>query len=459
MKNLILLTDSYKTSQYVQYPEGTTEVYSYIESRGGRYSETVFFGLQYYLEEYLSKPITKEDIDEAEIILKDHMPNNTKFNREGWEYILEKHNGYLPLEIKAVAEGTLVSVKNVLVTVVNTDPKCFWLTSYVETLLLKIWYPITVASQSNNIRNIIMRYLQETSDMPDQEIEFKLHDFGARGVSSSESGMIGGMSHLVNFLGTDTLEAVVGVKKYYQDAVLGFSIPASEHSTMTSWGKENEEAAYRNMLKQFGKEGSLLAVVSDSYDIYNAIENIWGGSLKKEVIESGATVVIRPDSGVPKDVCLAAAKLIEDKFGITYNTKGFKVFNHVRLIQGDGVNEDSIREILQAFVDEGYSATNIAFGMGGALLQKVDRDTQKFAMKCSSIKVNGKDREVFKDPITDKGKSSKKGKMSLVKETGKPHRTEQGSDGHFLNVLQTVFLNGKITKRFTMKDVRKNLRG
>ena len=385
-KNILLNTDSYKVSMFKQYPAGTTGVYSYIESRGGQYDETLMFGLQAFIKEYLLEPITQADIDIADEILTAH---GEPFNRSGWEYILSKHGGFLPVVIKAVPEGTVVPVKNVLATIENTDPECFWLTTYLETALLRaVWYPTTVATQSWTIKQVIKDYLERTGDPT--LIDFKLHDFGARGVSSMESAGIGGAAHLVNFMGTDTITGLLYAREYYNAGIAGFSIPAAEHSTVTSWGRENEVEAYRNMLKQFGREGSILAVVSDSYDIFNAASKLWGEELKEEVIASGATVVIRPDSGDPDIVCRKLVQILGEKFGYTTNDKGYKVLNNVRLIQGDGVNEHSIRMILGGFQAYGWSADNIAFGMGGALLQIVNRDTQKFAMKCSSARVNGK---------------------------------------------------------------------
>ena len=268
--SIILDTDSYKCSMYKQYPPGTEYIYSYVESRGGEYDNTVFFGLQAFIKQYLTMPIFQSDIDDAEAIITAH---GEPFNRAGWQYILDEHDGYLPLHIKAVHEGTVVPVKNVLATIVNTDAKCFWLTTWVETALLRaIWYPTTVCTQSWTIKQLIKEYIGETSDS--DNIDFKLHDFGARGVSSLESASIGSAAHLVNFRGTDTISGLLFGRKYYNGINIGFSVPASEHSTITSWGKEHEVDAYRNMLKQFAKPGSVVAVVSDSYDIYNACRSL-----------------------------------------------------------------------------------------------------------------------------------------------------------------------------------------
>ena len=459
-KNILLNTDSYKVSMFKQYPAGTTGVYSYIESRGGVYDSTLMFGLQAFIKEYLLEPITQADIDVADEILTAH---GEPFNREGWEYILSEHQGFLPLVIRAVPEGTVVPVSNVLATVENTDPKCFWLTTYLETALLRaVWYGTTVATQSKSIKNVISEYLERTGDP--STINFKLHDFGARGVSSLESAGIGGAAHLVNFMGTDTISGLLYAREYYNAGIAGFSIPAAEHSTITSWGRDNEVDAYRNMLKQFGKPASIFAVVSDSYDVFNAAENLWGGELKDEVIASGATLVVRPDSGDPETVCFKLLQILADKFGYTTNDKGYKVLNTVRLIQGDGVNERTIRNILGRFQAFGWSADNIAFGMGGALLQIVDRDTQKFAMKCSSIQVNGEWRDVQKDPVTDSGKRSKAGRVTLWTNSGgefasgvtAPTGWSDKGIGGWTEALVPVYWSGNLCKDYTFEEVRAN---
>ena len=449
-KSIITNTDSYKFSQYNQYPEGTTNVYSYVESRGGTWNQTVFFGLQMFLKEYLTKQITQEDIIVGEMLATSH---GEPFNREGWEYILREYNGYLPLRIKAVPEGSVIPVKNVLATVENTDPNCGWLTSYVETPLLRaIWYPTTVATNSYESKRIILDYLNRTGDS--SLIDFKLHDFGARGVSSFESAGIGGLSHLVNFKGTDTITALLYGREYYNIDMAGFSIPAMEHSTVTSWTRAGEVDSYRNMVKLYGKPGSLFACVSDSYNIYDAC-HMWGTVLKDDVINSGATLVVRPDSGYPPEVVVNCLQILDEHFGHTVNDKGFKVLNHVRIIQGDGITQDTIDRILYRAMTAEYSADNIAFGQGGKLLQGVDRDTQKFAMKCSSIVVNEEQRDVYKSPITDMGKESKKGRITLYK-NDEGYFTDLEGRTDAVEVLETVFENGKIIKEYTFDEVRKN---
>lgn len=455
----ILRTDSYKLSQWVQYPKDTVRISSYIESRGGE-PESVFFGLQAFIKDYLMTPITMEDIDIAEKIVLAH---GEPFNREGWEIIVNEHGGMLPLEIEAVPEGTVMGTRNVQVQVTNTDPRLYWLASYIETAMLRgIWYTSTVATKSRKMKKIIAAALHKTSDVPvNDQIFFKLHDFGARGASSTESAMLGGMSHLVNFMGTDTVEALVGAMQYYGADTAGFSIPASEHSTITSWGEEGELDAYENMIDQFAGEGKLYACVSDSYDIYNATENLWGGELKDKVINSGGTLVVRPDSGDPLTVPVEVVKLLMKQFGFTVNSKGYKVLpDCVRVIQGDGINENSLPQIVENMIAEGLSIDNIAFGMGGGLLQAWDRDTLKYAMKASARQdANGEWHDVFKDPITDKGKVSKKGRLGLVHNCGVGSCSfktipKEIADSKDRNLLRPVFRDGELLVEDTFEEIR-----
>jgi nicotinamide phosphoribosyltransferase len=448
--NIILLTDSYKVSHHKQYPPGTETVYSYYESRGGRWKEVVFFGLQYYLKTYLQNVrIWPVFIDQAEDFFAKHFGNAKLFNREGWEYILKKHHGMLPVSIKAVPEGTVVPNHNVLMTIENTDPKCYWLTNYLETLLVQVWYGCTVATQSREMKRILLDNLRETGDPA--LVGFKLHDFGFRGVSSVETAGVGGAAHLVSFLGTDTLAGPQVARDYYGCNMAGFSIPAAEHSTITSWGKDFEVAAFRNMLEQF-PEG-LVAVVSDSFNIFQACEKYWGQELRQMVLGRNGTVVIRPDSGEPTTVVPTVLDVLGEAFGYERNSKGFKVLNpHVRIIQGDGIDFDTLGAILLAMKNRGWSGDNIAFGSGGGLLQKLNRDTLKFAFKCAAVTVNGQEREVYKQPVTDQGKASKAGRMKLVRQGGGYKTLPMVGPGE--DVLVEVFRNGEVLREWTFEEVR-----
>ncbi|UJS25437.1 nicotinate phosphoribosyltransferase [Thiothrix winogradskyi] len=441
--NLILNTDSYKASHFLQYPTGTQVVSSYIESRGGQFPQTLFFGLQAFIKEYLLKPVTTADIDEAEALFAAH---GVPFFRQGWEQIVQQHGGFLPIEIQALPEGMVVPTGNALVQIRNTDLQAFWLTSYLETALLRaVWYPTTVATLSWQVKQSIRQALDATCDNPANELPFKLHDFGARGVSSHESAALGGMAHLVNFIGGDTVVALLAARKYYGADMAGFSIPAAEHSTITAWGREGEADAYANMLQQFGQAGKLLAVVSDSYDIYHAVSEIWGKQLRTQVENSGATVVIRPDSGVPEDIVPEVLERLYAEFGGRVNSKGYKVLSDcVRVIQGDGVDVDSIGVILQRIQQAGFSTENVAFGMGGGLLQKVNRDTLRFAMKASAMQINGAWRDVYKQPITDSGKHSKRGRLAVIRDAGVIKTIREDALSWESNLLRPVFRNGEL---------------
>lgn len=455
--NLILNTDSYKASHFLQYPPGSTRVSSYIEPRGGDFEQVVFFGLQAFIKQYLMTPITIADVNEAATIFEMH---GEPFNREGWARIVNKHGGYLPIEIEALPEGTVHKPGVMQVQVVNTDPELPWLTSYVETMLLRaVWYPSTVASLSRRAKQFIYTGLEMTADDPDAEIGFKLHDFGARGASSEETAMLGGMAHLVNFLGTDTVNGLMGARRYYGEEMAGFSIPAAEHSTMTSWLRDGEVDAYRNMLTQFPT--GLVAVVSDSYDIWNATSNIWGDKLKGLVEKRDGTLVVRPDSGDPINTPLEVIERLGAKFGFTENSKGYRVLpDQVRVIQGDGLDIDTIGRLMRAMEARGLSVSNIAMGMGGGLLQKVDRDTCKYAMKANAIEVNGEWRDVFKDPVTDQGKKSKAGRLAVVKNADLDELQTIRKDDMLryldprCNKMQVVYRDGELLVDDTFAAIR-----
>lgn len=450
--NLILMTDSYKCSHFKQYPPNTQYIYSYFESRGGKHKETCFYGLQIFIKEYLSgQVITQEKINEAEIILKLHFGENYEFPRELWEYILIEHNGKLPIEIKAVPEGTCLPYKNVLFTMVNTDPKCFWLTNYLETILVQVWYPMTVATNSREQKKVIIKYLEKTGTP--SEIDFKLHDFGYRGVSSNQTAGIGGSAHLTQFMGTDTLAGIITTIKYYNSGCTGISIPASEHSTITSWGKDREKDAFGNMLEQY--PDGIVACVSDSWDIFKAIK-IWGTILKEAIMSRNGTLVIRPDSGDPVEIDLKILQELEKYFPVKVNDKGYKVLDsHVRIIQGDGIDYEMIIKILDNLEKNGWSADNIAFGSGGGLLQKMNRDTQKCAFKCSLAIIDGKEVHVYKDPITDPGKKSKKGYLTLHKNEDGTFETKcDGNHDFESDILVTVFNNGELVKEYNFDEIK-----
>lgn len=460
--NLLLLADAYKYSHYKLYPSGTTKIYSYLESRGGLFDETVFYGLQYFLKEYLEgQAFTRQDINEAESILNGVFGKESVFNRKNFEYILDQYNGYLPVRIRAVPEGSVIPVKNVLMTIENTDPNCFWLTNFLETLLMQVWYPTTVATLSREIKKLVDQYFELTADAGAKSaIDFVLTDFGFRGVSSVESAGLGGSAHLINFMGSDTVYASAFAQKYYgAKKVYGMSVPATEHSIMTLLGAQGERETFNHVLKAY--PDGILACVSDSYNIFNAVENLWGGDFKDEILKRNGTLVIRPDSGDPVQTLLKVFEILFDKFGFTINTKGYRVLpSQVRVIQGDGIELESIKSIYKALTDKGISSENLVLGMGGALLQKVNRDTKKFALKCSYAEVDGRGIEVQKSPVemdesgqlTQSFKASKAGRLKLTQTDEGIKTVNESAYGE--DLLKTVFENGEIKITNTFEDIR-----
>jgi nicotinamide phosphoribosyltransferase len=451
--NILLLTDSYKVSHWKQYPKGTSRVFSFLEARtGGEFDETTFFGLQYILRTYLEGVVvTQEKIEEAARFFTMHFGSEDLFNRAGWEYIARWHQGKLPVIIKAVPEGTTVPTGNVLLTIENTDPDLPWLVNYLETLLVQVWYPTTVATQSRYMKRLLRDGLLTTGgDLAG--LNFKLHDFGYRGSTSVESAGIGGCAHLVNFMGTDTMAALQVAAEHYHESMAGYSIPAAEHSTITSWGRAHEREAYENMLDQYPK--GLVAVVSDSYDVFNAAEHIWGEQLRDKVLFRNGVLVIRPDSGEPSAVLVKLLDILSRKFGTSTTETGHLLLNpKVRLIQGDGIDRDSLRKILRAVTAAGYSTDNLAFGSGGGLLQKVNRDTIRFAMKCSAVEIKGEWIPVMKNPVTAPNKVSKPGRLILCDDgTGEFTTAVEGAGKNF---LQTVFENGNVKVNQTLADIRR----
>lgn len=460
--NLLIKSDSYKLTHHGQYPKNTTKIVSYLESRkGALMPTTIFFGLQALLKGLEGQVVTREKIETANAFALAHF-GQPYFNYDGWLKLLEKHDGKLPIKIKAVKEGAEVPVGNALMVIENTDPEFPWLTNFLETYLMRIWYPITIATNSFYCRRIIKKYLDLTSDNPDHLL-FALHDFGYRGVSSEETAALGGMAHLTSFLGTDTLAAIVAANEFYNEygqfAMYGYSVSASEHSTATPWGKGDGELAYiSNMLTQY--PSGIVSMVADSYDTFGFARKL--GLFKDIIMNREGRVVVRPDSGDPVEVNVELVKILAEVFGTTTNSKGYKVLpTQIRIIQGDGIDREMIEKILVAFEQIGFAADNIVFGSGGGLLQKFDRDTQRFAIKCSYALIDGKEVNVQKDPVTAKGsKKSKAGMLKLSKDENGKFVTISSANitpesfENTIDYMLPVFENGEIIAKYEFEEIR-----
>lgn len=459
-------SDSYKQSHHALYPPGTEIVYSYCEPRsGGRFPEVTFFGLQYIIHKYLSgRVVTSEKIYEASHICNEHFDSSRVFNFDGWQHILHEHDGFLPIRIQALPEGTTVPEGNCLFTIENTDPQVPWLTNFLETLIMQVWSPITVCTSSREVKRLISKYLNWTGDPAG--LPFKLHDFGYRGVSSLETAALAGAAHLVNFVGTDTMASLSLLRDYYDEPMAGFSIPATEHSIMTAGGPQGEADIVRQILATHPQ--GLVAMVIDSYDTIGFIENVIGGNsdILEAIRNREGTVVFRPDSGKLPQIDIDVFNTLERVFGSEVNSKGFRVLPpQVRMIQGDGIGwsnsyglahpPHTVEYILLAFMQNNISADNIAFGSGGGLLQDFTRDTQRFAIKCSAMRINGVWRDIFKQPKTDSTKNSKRGRLGVYNTINSGIVTTAlenapGAD----NMLKTVFENGTLKRRQTFSEIR-----
>lgn len=456
--NIILATDSYKLTHWKQYPEGTQGVYSYLEARpGAKYPSTVFFGLQSILKKIAGVVITDDDIQEANALAECHFGDPNIFNFNGWKHIVDDHDGKLPLKIKAVPEGTVVPINNVLMTVENTCAQCFWLTNALESLLLHVWYPTTVATVSYHVKQMMAEKLKKSADSLDA-LPFMLHDFGYRGASTHETAAIGGAGHLINFMGTDTLPAMLLAMSDYDAHAksLAFSVPATEHSVMTSLGELGEMKIVSDLISQYPT--GILSVVADSYNIYRFVDEL-GNQFRDRILARDGKFVVRPDSltnqdHTPEALCVHLLERLWAIFGGTENSKGFRVLNpKIGLLWGDGIGPDGIERILDELIRCGWSAENMVFGMGGGLLQKVNRDTQRFAFKCSAQMRNGVWVNVHKRTLD---KTSKGGRLALIHtpdEWVTANEGVQATSGH-KNELQTVFENGELANPTTFAEIR-----
>jgi nicotinamide phosphoribosyltransferase len=406
-----MLADSYKYSHVPMYPEGTKNLYDYIEARGGKTDKIVFFGLQYMLLNYFSEPLTMEEVEEAKIFALEH---GIPFEYERFKAIITKCGGKLPIRIRAVKEGSIIPIQNPFLTIEATQEEFWWVVSWIETFIMKVWYPISVATKSHYMKLLIQKISNETGS---GNVDFSYHNFGDRGSTTVEEACVGGMAHLISFKGTDNFHCIKTINDFYFSRDCGFSITASEHSTITSWRRENEYKMVNKTL-EYNKYSLIMTMVGDSYNIFKFVETVTSDDFKTR-IESPEypKFIIRPDSGEPLYVIEEILKImIKNNVEYDVNEKGYKVFKKYGILWGDGITPNIIEEILNLIKSLGFSSDIIAFGSGGDLMQNLNRDTHKLVMKCSAIQVGNEWLDVYKDPITDPKKISKKGKVKLFKD-------------------------------------------
>lgn len=458
-KSIIHYGDSYKYAHSSQYRE-MVSMWDYMSSRGGAYPATLFTGAQGLIAKYLTKRIKRKEVNKLAKRAKLH---GTPFDYDGWMHIVEKHDGYMPVRIKAIPEGTLVPTNIVLMTIESTDHKVPWAAGFVETLLMKTWYPTTISTKSYYVRKMLEEFGSK------EWAEFAYHAFGDRGCTTPESAAVAGFAHMAaGFKGTDNFDSLDYCEKYYgvpEDQVAGYSVYATEHSSTTSHGRDGEEQFVYDQLLE-NPDAPIMSFVADSYDVYAFTRFCTApGSRIRKLIESRPhqKLVLRPDSGEPIEVLRNMTNIMyhDNEVEHILDKNGKCLFTDFGILWGDGITPEHILNILTDVTYRGYAAENFIFGSGGDLMQNVTRDTQKFAIKCSSIgikKMGGVDHmDVYKDPITDPGKTSMKGRVTTYYDT----TTGTYHSGDFSccpidwePALETIFVDGKIRNTYTLEEIR-----
>jgi nicotinamide phosphoribosyltransferase len=413
-----VMSDSYKAGHFLMYPEAQQmsaygefrEPMKGMKTRGEQDNRFVFYGMRHYIENFVSRKWCKGEIDAAEAFYQTHCAGKRPypFPRDLFNALVEENDGYFPVVIEALPEGTVAYI-HTPVFIITAEDKYSRLCTFLETLLTMVWYPSCVATLSRYTRDAIEEGFDASVD-DDMRwlVDSRLHDFGFRGCASVEQSVLGGCAHLLNFEGSDTMSACYHAQFHLNGGrSVGTSIPATEHSVMTAW--PNEEDAINNEIEHFGD--GLFAAVMDSYDYDNALNEVLP-KVAPNCKAKGGVMVIRPDSGDPVTQVIKGLKAAEKVFGCKTNGKGFKVITGAAVIQGDGINYEVVRKIQEAVLAEGFSAENVAYGMGGGLLQKVNRDTMSFATKLSSITyASGEHRDVMKTPKSSAAKTSLPGRL------------------------------------------------
>ena len=479
--NPFLLTDYYKVGHVFQYPDKTELVYSNLTPRSSRLKdvdEMVFFGMQYFIKEYLVAYFNDNFFHQSkEKVMADYKRRISTSLGAGlptYSHLERLHYlGYLPIEIKALPEGSKVPMKVPCITLVNTLPEFYWLTNFLETLLSAvIWQPCTSATIAHAYRKLLNGYAAETG-MPAEFVQWQGHDFSFRGMSSLETAVLSGMGHLLSFTGTDTIPAIDALEQYYNaDAdkeLIGGSVAATEHSVMCSGSKDGELETFKRLVTTVYPAG-IVSIVSDTWDLWKVCTE-YLPALKEIILQRDGKVVIRPDSGDPvKIICgdptgktvpeqKGVVELLWDVFGGSITPQGYKLLDpHIGAIYGDSINLERAAQICDGLKAKGF-ASQVIFGIGSFTYQYNTRDTFGTAMKATYVVVDGEGREIFKNPVTDDGtKRSATGLLNVQQENGRYVLYDKVSwEEEATSELKTVFKDGKITKEFTLAEIRKTL--
>ena len=485
--NPTTLIDGYKLDHRRQFPAKTEVVYSNWTPRDSRTDETevVFFGLQYFLDKFLTQewaPFFATDWRDLQDVLDKYTRRVDGYlgpNTVGQEHLRALWElGYMPLEFKALPEGSAVTIRTPMLTVENTHPDFAWLVNYFETLMSSaLWMPCTSATTAFSLRKVLEKFADLTGADP-AFIDWQGHDFSFRGMPGVEAAAMSGAGHLLSFTGTDTIPAIDWLEEFYEggDTFVGGSVAATEHSVMCAGGDANERDTFLRLLDLY--PAGIVSVVSDTWDLWNVLTNIVP-SLKAEILGREGKLVIRPDSGDPVKIIVGdpdapigspafrgVIELLWETFGGTVTDKGYRLLDsHIGAIYGDSINHDRMERILQGLADKGFASSNMVFGVGSYSYQFVTRDTYGFAMKSTWVQIDGQGMPIFKDPVTDSGmKKSAKGRIAVIN-SGTDERpvytlvdgVEKGQEVPG-DCLQTVWKNGGFVKTYSLSEIRETVR-
>lgn len=490
MNNPILLEDFYKICHKNMYPKNMSKLYSIWVPRSNKYfeknTEVIWFGLQAFIKKYLIENFNdnffNRDLNKVLEEYKTYIGNTFQANPET-EHFEKLHKlGYLPIEIKALEEGTKVPYKIPCMTIENTHEEFAWLTNFLESIIsCSLWSPTTCATLAYEYRKIIESYIKKTSD------NFKWRsvgcgDFSYRGMSSNESALSASAGFLTSFTKTSTIPVLPYLNKYYKadvtKEILGNWSASVEHSCTTSNFAidGNEEEFFVKMCTEIYPSGNF-SFVCDSYDYFNFINRILP-KYKEIILSRNGCINIRPDSGDPeKVICGDSSSLDElerigtieslwNTFGGSVNSKGFRVLDsHIKIVYGDSITLERCESICKRLMVMGYSVENVIFGVGSYSMQYLTRDTQGWALKATYAVVDGKEIEIYKDPKTDSDsiKKSLRGKVVVIKnDDGQLNVIDRLCNNEYIehskeNMLQTVFKNGKILRETSLKEIRSKI--
>ena len=501
-----ILIDGYKVDHRRQYPKGTQVIVSNLTARGTRregVEEVVFFGLQYFIKEYLVSNWQNNffNLPKEEVIFRFQRNINNYLgpkNKVGVSHISALHDlGYLPISIYALPEGTVYGLRIPSMVIFNTVDEFFWLTNYLETILsTTIWGPCTSATTALQYKKVLTKFALETVGNTDF-VQWQGHDFSFRGMFGMEAALMSGGGHLTSFTGTDTIPAILWLEQYYNansdKELIGGSVAATEHSVACSTildfvnkiritngvitDDELMDLADIEYVKHLITEvypEDIVSIVADSFNYWNTITNT-ARILKDVIMARNGKVVFRPDTGNPvKVVCgyldgentdsiseferKGSIECLWEIFGGTVTDKGYKLLDqHVGLIYGDSITIDRATKICQQLKDKGFASINIVYGIGSYTYQMVTRDTDQYAVKATFAKVNDQEINIFKKPKTGDGmKNSATGLTAVFKdENGKLYLKDKATWDEVKNCeLKEVFTDGKIVSNQTLAEIR-----